>query len=218
MNHQALSASFVPGRAAGEGRQAGLNSAALSRSGRAAYYHTAGLVNWARLGARSGGQGCGHNAAVLRAGPSSRGSPRPWLCDHQAGHLLSQSSHCCSLEMPSVRRDEAGSRNVPQPKHQCPRHPSRPACPSCLGKETGLEDRPGPSHIKAPPVPAQGRPLPGSLPGRGATGRGQELPAPAWAGRHTGGMFLPLPRPPSACRPAHPGTAECKAWGAMGVL
>lgn len=79
---------LCPGRAAGEGRRAGLNSAALSRSGRAAYYHTAGLVNRARLGARSGGQGCGHSTAVLRAGPSSQGAPRPWLCDPQAGHLL----------------------------------------------------------------------------------------------------------------------------------
>lgn len=41
----------------GEGRRAGLNSAALSRSGRAAHYHTAGLVNWAGLGERSNGQG-----------------------------------------------------------------------------------------------------------------------------------------------------------------
>lgn len=85
MNHQALS-SFVP--ASGEGRRAGLNSAALSESGRTAHYHTAGLVNWAGLGERSGGKGCGHRSAVLWAGPSSGGPPHPWLCDRRAGHLL----------------------------------------------------------------------------------------------------------------------------------
>lgn len=77
MNHQALSASFVPGRAAGEGRQAGLNSAALSRSGRAAHYHTAGLVNWARLGARSGGQGCGHTQQFSGLGLQARAPHAP---------------------------------------------------------------------------------------------------------------------------------------------
>lgn len=58
------------------------NSAALSGSGRTAHYHTAGLVNWARLGTRSGGLGCGHSPAVLRAGPSTPGPPsHPWLRD-----------------------------------------------------------------------------------------------------------------------------------------
>lgn len=66
MNHQALSASFVP--AAGEGRRAGLNSAALSETGHSAHYHTAGLVNWAGLarGAATAPQssGLGHRAGT----------------------------------------------------------------------------------------------------------------------------------------------------------
>lgn len=114
-----------------------------------------------------------------------------------------------------VRREEAGSRTCPSPQisalgtHEAQHPQSR-----CWGKETRLEDRSGPSHIKTSFMPAQGRPC---QKGWGATGRGQELPAPAWAGRHTGGMFLPLPGPPSACHRAHPGLAECKAWGLGGA-
>lgn len=44
---------------------------------------------------------------------------------------------------------------------------------------------------------------------RGAPGRGQELPAPAWARRHTGRNVPSSAGPPSACRLPHPGIAEC---------
>lgn len=49
----------------------------------------------------------------------------------------------------------------------------------------------------------------------GAARRGQELPAPAWAGRHTGRNVPSSAGPPSACHPPHPGMAECKP-GASG--
>lgn len=44
---------------------------------------------------------------------------------------------------------------------------------------------------------------------RGAPGRSQELPAPAWARRHTGRNVPSSAGPPSACRLPHPGIAEC---------
>ena len=56
------------------------NSAALSGSGHTAHFHTAGLVNWAGLGTRSGGQGCGHSPAVPQAGPSGQGPSHRWPC------------------------------------------------------------------------------------------------------------------------------------------
>lgn len=63
---------------------------------------------------------------------------------------------------------------------------------------------------KTPPGRAQGRPLPGLLCGKGgAPGRGQELPAPAWARQHTGRNVPSSAGPPSACRLPHPGMAEC---------
>lgn len=43
----------------------------------------------------------------------------------------------------------------------------------------------------------------------GAPGRSQELPAPAWARRHTGRNVPSSAGPPSACRLPHPGIAEC---------
>lgn len=63
---------------------------------------------------------------------------------------------------------------------------------------------------KTPPGPAQGHPLPGLLCGKGegAPGRGQELPAPAWARQHTGRNVPSSAGPPSACRLPHPGMAE----------
>ena len=78
MNHQALSASFVLGRA----RQG--NSAALSGSGRAAHYHTAGLVNWAGLGAGSGGQRCSHSLQSPPGWALKLRPPAPWPCDQPA--------------------------------------------------------------------------------------------------------------------------------------
>lgn len=86
MNHQALSTGFVP--AAGEGRRAGLNSAALSRSGRAADYHTAGLVNWAGLGSRSGGRGAATAPQSWGLSPQATTPPHPRPCDWRAGRLL----------------------------------------------------------------------------------------------------------------------------------
>lgn len=64
---------------------------------------------------------------------------------------------------------------------------------------------------KTPPGRAQGRSLPGLLCGKGggAPGRGQELPAPAWARQHTGRNVPSSAGPPSACRLPHPGMAEC---------
>lgn len=49
----------------------------------------------------------------------------------------------------------------------------------------------------------------------GAPGRGQELPAPAWARQHTGRNVPSSAGPPSACRLPHPGMAECNP-GASG--
>lgn len=53
---------------------------------------------------------------------------------------------------------------------------------------------------------------------RGAPGRGQELPAPAWARRHTGRNVPSSAGPPSACRLPHPGIAECNPRAGWGVL
>lgn len=44
---------------------------------------------------------------------------------------------------------------------------------------------------------------------RGVPGRGQELPAPAWARQHTGRNVPSSAGPPSACRLPHPGIAGC---------
>lgn len=43
----------------------------LSGSGLAAHYHTAGLVNWAGLGARSRGQGCSRGMPSIGLGPQA---------------------------------------------------------------------------------------------------------------------------------------------------
>lgn len=52
--------------------------------------------------------------------------------------------------------------------------------------------------------------------GGGAPGRGQELPAPAWARQHTGRNVPSSAGPPSACRLPHPGMAECNPGAAGG--
>lgn len=114
------------------------NSAALSGSGLAAHYHTAGLVNWAGLGARSSGQGCGHSPAVLRAGPSSW-APRTPNC------VTSQLSWSPSLSQSSLRvlrgcRPSAGLRQetthapVQGSVSPAPGQPGTPA--GCSDKET----------------------------------------------------------------------------------
>lgn len=74
--------------------------------------------------------------------------------------------------------------------------PPAAAWASRPGSQTGLVPATSRLHLcQLRAIPRQDRGEQG-----GATGRAQEAPAPAWASRHTGGMFLPLPRPPSACR------------------
>lgn len=119
--------------------------------------------------------------------------------------------------MPSVRREEAGSCTCPSPRisalsARADQHPPPAARPRTPGLQTGLAQATSRFHLcQHRAIPCQDRCEEGEQ-----RGRDQELPAPAWAGPHTGGMFLPLPRPPSACHPAHPVMAGCKAWGAVG--
>ena len=118
-----------------------------------------------------------------------------------AGHLLRAKAASRVLRGHGPR-GRGGKPHVPQRRDQRPQQPGSPACCSpCSRRHQGST------------CASTGPPLPGSLRGRGGpTGRGQELPAPAWARRHTGrNVPFPLPGPPSACRPAHPGAAECRA-------
>lgn len=199
-----------------EGRRAGLNSAALSRSGRAAHYHTAGLVNWAGPGEGSMGQGCGHSTAALRAGPPC---PRHW--DPSArSPCLSLRKHRRSQEAPTGRRVEEGNCGCPSPpeaQHQPP-HPHH-----CSGKEiqVGRQSLPKATsrlylcQHRATPARIALRKWLGGM--RGGARSCRHPPGPVST---RGGMFLPPAGPPSACHPAHQArlNANPGAWWGVGAL
>lgn len=117
--------------------------------------------------------------------PSELGPPCPRHCDQSArSPCLSLRKHRCSQEAPIGRKVEAGNFGCPSPSEA--QHPPAPLLrQGNPGGQTILAQ----GHIKALPVPAQGHPCQDSseeVVGGGDVGRGQELPAPAWARQHTG--------------------------------
>lgn len=107
----------------------------------------------------------------------------------------------------------------PSPKIStpCP-HEARQPPSHCSGKEIQAGRQASPKATSRLHLCQLGPPLPGSLRGRGRGQRGgarscRHPPGPVGT---RGGMFLPLPGPPSACRPAHPGMAECKPGAGAG--
>lgn len=107
----------------------------------------------------------------------------------------------------------------PNPKISTPSpHEARQPPSHCSGKEIQAGRQASPKATSRLHLCQLGPPLPGSLRGRGRGQRGgarscRHPPGPVGT---RGGMFLPLPGPPSACRPAHPGMAECKAGAGAG--
>lgn len=197
MNHQPLSASFVLGWAS-------LNSAELSRSGQAVI-------------------------SIQLA----------WLTGPAGQEVL-----CTGVWVkPSLLRPSLPAASY---RAGFPSHSSQPGFGRSLVVNTSVTERdccsPGPqqgmravgaaSERKSSPLTeglAQGHSQDSTWPGtgppparialrkrRGATGRGQELPAPAWAGRHTGRNVPSSAGPPSACRLPHPGIAECNPRAGRG--
>lgn len=152
---------------------AGLNSAALRR--------VAALPITIQLAWLSGR--AGREVLRLGLGPGGGAGTHPWPWDLRAGHL------------PWRHRRFVGRR----------RQAARaPACrPASAPPPTTPPSIPLWRHIKGSPVPA-GSPRPGwSLRGGGGDGAGPELPAPAWAGRHT--EECSLLRPPAQRVPrVHP--------------
>lgn len=192
MNHQPLSASFVLGWAS-------LNSAELSRSGRAVIsIQLAWLTGpaerevlcarvWVRpLVAHDSGLAfllCPIEQVSPAIAPSQvlgghggqHGSSRKgFVSPGPLGYLSSQVRLRRGKLFPAYRRLCPGL----QPRLHLARRWATP-CQDCTAEE------------------------------KGAPGRGQELPAPAWARRHTGRNVPSSAGPPSACRLPHPGIAEC---------
>lgn len=118
---------------------------------------------------------------------------------------LSLRKHRCSQEAPTGRRVEAGNCRCPSPPEAQHHTPPRP--PLLRQGNPGGQTVLAQGHIKVLPVPAQGHPCQDrseEVVG-GDAGRGQELPAPAWARQHTGrnvpSSAWPAQRvPPSAPR------------------
>lgn len=126
---------------------------------------------------------------------------------------LSQSILQGSNETPTVSKVEAGNRTCSSAGIGAPNAP-----PAAQARKLGRADRPPSRPHQGSTCASTGLPLPGSLRGSGRAVGGQRGGArscrrpPGPVGTR-GGMFLPLPGPPSACRPVHPGVAECKARG-----
>lgn len=185
----------------------GLNSAALSESGRTAHYHTAGLVNRPagrkvrRAGVRSSGW-------AFR--PGGEAGTHPWPCDPRAGHLLWR------------------HRRLPGRRRQAPRAPACGSAPppaltrSCCRAGTQAGDQPGPSHIKGSPAsraaPARMEPQRGW--GRRGGARGcRRPPGPVGTRRNVPSSARP---PAQRVPPVHPAWLSAqpgaRGGGGGGVL
>lgn len=195
------------------------NSAALSGSGHTAHYHTAGLVNWAGLGTRSGGQGCGHSPAVPQAGPSGQGPSHRWPCGQPAKPVAfpepkqppgfsGDTDKSAGLGRETTRAPHRDQRSLrprgPAPPAMASAH--RWALPEAASKLWLCQ--PGSSTPARITLRKKGGPD-----GEGPGAAGARL-GPSAHGEEC--SFLC--RPPSACRPAHPGVPSAEPSLAEGAV
>ena len=200
---QALADKGPAGRVSHRHCPPALSRAALSGSGRTAHYHTAGLVNWARLGTRSGGAGVWPQP---RSPPGCTLRTAPRTADRVASlpRRLPSQSQSSPQGFPETLTSLRGWAGKPHGL-TAPHKGQRPR----LGLADRPRSRPRRSSSYASLAPP---PLPGSLYGSGGAQWGgvrscRRPPGPVGT---RGGMFLPLP-PAQRVPPSAPRRAECRA-------
>lgn len=188
------------------------NSAALSGSGHTAHYHTAGLVNWAGLGTRSGGQGCGHSPAVPQAGPSGQGPSHRWPCGQPAKPVAFPEPKQPPGFSGDADKSAGLGRETAQAPHRDqrslrPRGPAPPA--TALAHRRALPEAASKLWLCQPGSSTPARIALQKKGGarRGGARRCRRPPGPVGT---RGGMFLPLP-PAQRVPPSAPRRAECRA-------